>query len=45
MLLFSFSTVSDWRPLKLENENNDTKTLTAEALYIRLESLEFILQY
>ena len=27
MLLFSFSIISNWRPLKTENENNNTKTL------------------
>ena len=41
MLLFSFSIFSDPRSLKIENENNDMKTLTAEAPYIGLESLEF----
>ena len=33
MLLFLFSIFSDWRSLKIENENNSTKTLTAEAQY------------
>ena len=39
MLLFSFSIFSDRRSLKIEDENNNTKTLTAEAPNIRLESL------
>ena len=39
MLLFSLSIVSDRRSLKIENKNNSTKTLTAEAPYIGLESL------
>ena len=45
MLLFSFSCFSDLRSLKLENENNTTKTLNVEAPYtcIGLESLEFSL--
>ena len=40
MLLFSFSVFSDLRSLKIENENNSMKTLTAEAPYIGLESPE-----
>ena len=36
MLLFSFSIFSDRRSLKMENENNSTKTLTAEALEFSL---------
>ena len=43
MLSFSFSTFSDRRSLKIENENNSTKTRTAEAPYIGLESLDFVL--
>ena len=43
MLLFSISVFSDWRSLKIENENNSIKTLTAEAPYIGLESLEISL--
>ena len=34
---------SDRRLLKMENENNSTKNLIAEASYIGLESLEFSL--
>ena len=41
MLLFFHFLFSDRRSLKIENENNSTKTLTAEAPYIGLESLEF----
>ena len=33
MLLFSLSIVSDRWSLKIENKNNSTKTLTAEAPY------------
>ena len=43
MLLFSFSIFSDQRSLKIENENNKAKTLTAKAPYIGLESLELSL--
>ena len=43
MLLFHFLFFSDWWSLKIENENNNSKTLTEEAVYIRLESLEFSL--
>ena len=43
MLLFSFSVFCDQWSLKIENGNNSTKTLTAEAPYIGLESLEFSL--
>ena len=35
-LLFSFSIFSDRWSLKIENENNSTKTLTAEVSYIGL---------
>ena len=42
MLLFSFSVFSDRRSLKIENENN-MKTLSTEAPYIGLESLELSL--
>ena len=34
MLLFSFSVLSDRRSLKIGNENNSTKILTAQAPYI-----------
>ena len=34
--LFSFSVISDLQSLKIENENNSTKTLTAEAPFIGL---------
>ena len=44
MLLFSFSVFSDRRLLKIENENNNTKTPTAESPYIGLGTLEFSLQ-
>ena len=40
MLLFSCSSFSDRRYLKIENENNSTETLTAEAPYIGLKSLQ-----
>ena len=43
MLLFSFSIFSDWPSLKVENENNNRKALTAEVPYIGLMSLEFSL--
>ena len=43
MLLLSFSVFSDRWSLKIENENNSMKNLTAEAPYIGLESLEFSL--
>ena len=43
MLLFSFSIFSDWRSLKVKNENNNMKTMTTEAPYIELDSLEFSL--
>ena len=36
MLLFSFSIFSDRQSLKIENEINNIKTLTAEAPYIGL---------
>ena len=45
MLLFSFSIFSDCWQLKIENENNSTKTLTTEALYIGLESIELVYKY
>ena len=45
MLLFSFSIFSDRRSLEIENENNSIKTLTAEARYTRLESLELVYKY
>ena len=41
MLLLSFSIFSDRRSLKIENENNSTKILTAEVSYMGLGSLEF----
>ena len=41
MLLSSFSIFSDRWSLKIEKENNYMKTLTAEAPYIQLETLEF----
>ena len=41
MLLFSFSIFSDQQSLKIENENNGTKTLTAETPYMGLYALEF----
>ena len=41
MLLFSFSVFSDGLSLKIENENNNTKTLTAEVSNMAIESLEF----
>ena len=40
MLLFSFSIFSDRRSLKIENKNNNMKTLTEEVLYMGLGSLE-----
>ena len=40
MLSFSFSIFSDRRSLKIENENNSTKTLTVEASYTGLEFTE-----
>ena len=43
MLLFSFSSLVTAGHLKKEKENNSTKTLTAEAQYIGLESLGFSL--
>ena len=43
MLLFLFSILSDQRSLKIENKNNNTKTLTAEASYVGLGSTKFIL--
>ena len=43
MLLFSFSIFSDRWSLKIENENNNTKILTAEAPSIGPESSKFTL--
>ena len=43
-LLFLFSIFSDHWSLKIRNENNSMKTLATEAPYIRLKSLEFMLQ-
>ena len=43
MLLFSFSIFSDHPSIKIENENNNMKTVMAEVPYIGLESLEFSL--
>ena len=40
MLLFSFSIFSD-RPLKIEYENNNRKTLIAKSSYMGLGSPEF----
>ena len=40
ILLFSISIFSDLRSLKIENENNSTKMLTAEVLCMGLWSLE-----
>ena len=41
MLLFSFSIFSDCQSLKIENENNNTKILTAEVSYVGPGSIEF----
>ena len=41
MLLFSFCIFSDSRSLKIENENNNMKTLTGESSYVGLGFLEF----
>ena len=41
MLLFSFSSFSERRSLKIENENKNVKTLSAEAPFIGQEPLEF----
>ena len=40
MLLFSFSIFSDPWSLKIENENNTTKTLTEKVTYMEQGSLE-----
>ena len=40
-IVFLFSIFSDRRSLKIENENNKTKTLTAEVPYIGHGSLKF----
>ena len=45
LLLFLFSIFSDQRSLKIENENNNMKTLTAEVSYIGLGSLQFRFTY
>ena len=37
MMLFSFSIFSDRRSLKIENENNNTKTLTPKVSYKGLD--------
>ena len=43
LLLFSFSIFSDWQLLKIENENNNTTTLAAEAPYrTRVLRVQFI---
>ena len=42
MLLFSISIFGDQQSLEIENKNNGTKPLTAEAQYKGLEALEFI---
>ena len=34
VLLFLFSIISDWRSLKIENENSNTKTMTTEIPYM-----------
>ena len=39
-----FISIFSDRSLKIENENNSTKTVTAEAPYIGLESLDISLQ-
>ena len=41
MLFFSFSIFSNRRLLKIENENNNTKTLTTDVSYMGVGSLEF----